>query len=193
MKTLLKELMTSVVATLSLGFLVCGAYPVLVWGAAQLFSQKANGSLIVKDGQVVGSSLIGQHFSSDRYFASRPSSVDYDAKNSGGSNYGPLSQKLVDAVKDNVAAYRKQNGLDDKSLIPADAALASASGLDPHISVQNALIQLPRVAKARGMREAAVKHLLEENTEGRDLGILGEPRVNVLLLNRALDGYLGKP
>jgi len=193
MRVLLRELMLSVVSTISLGILVCGVYPVAVWGLSLLFQHKAGGSLIVADGKVVGSELIGQHFAGDKYFTSRPSSAGngYDAANSGGSNLGPLSQKLMDGVKDNVAAYRKQNNLEEKTPVPADAVLGSSSGLDPHISVPNALLQAPRVAKVRGMSEEIVRHYVEQNTDGRDLGILGEPRVNVLLLNRALDLHPG--
>jgi len=193
MRVLLRELMLSVVSTISLGILVCGVYPVAVWGLSLLFQHKAGGSLIVADGKVVGSELIGQHFAGDKYFTSRPSSAGngYDAANSGVSNLGPLSQKLMDGVKDNVAAYRKQNNLEEKTPVPADAVLGSSSGLDPHISVPNALLQAPRVAKVRGMSEEIVRHYVEQNTDGRDLGILGEPRVNVLLLNRALDLHPG--
>jgi K+-transporting ATPase ATPase C chain len=193
MKTLVRELMTSLIATIALAVLVSGIYPVAIWGLSRLFAHKADGSLIVSDGKVIGSALIGQHFEGDKYFTSRPSAAGtgYDAANSGGSNLGPLSKKLVDGVKDNVAAYRKQNGADEKTPVPADAVLASSSGLDPHISVENAMIQAPRVAKARGMSAEIVRHYVEQNTEGRDLGFLGEPRVNVLLLNRALDANPG--
>jgi K+-transporting ATPase ATPase C chain len=189
MRTLFRELMTSLICTIALAILCSGLYPVAIWGLSRLFSPKAEGSLIESGGTVVGSELIGQHFAGDKYFVSRPSAAGngYDAANSGGSNYGPLSQKLLDGVKDNVAAYRKQNNVDEKTPIPADAVLASSSGLDPHISVENALLQAPRVAKARGMSEEIVRHYVEQHTEGRDLGFLGEPRVNVLLLNRALD------
>jgi K+-transporting ATPase ATPase C chain len=193
MKTLVRELTTSVIATLVLAALLSGIYPVAIWGLSRLFSRKADGSLIVADGKVVGSELIGQHFEGDKYFTSRPSAAGngYDAANSGGSNLGPLSKKLLDGVKDNVAAYRKQNGVDEKTPVPADAVLASSSGLDPHISVENAMIQAPRVAKARGMSAEIVRHYVEQNTEGRDLGFLGEARVNVLLLNRSLDANPG--
>jgi len=189
MKTLARELATSLVATIALAVLVSGVYPVAIWGLSRLFPHKADGSLLVADGKVVGSELIGQHFEGDKYFTSRPSAAGsgYDAANSGGSNLGPLSKKLLDGVKDNVAAYRKQNNLDEKTPVPADAVLASSSGLDPHISVENAMLQAPRVAKARGMSSEIVRHYVEQNTEGRDLGFLGQPRVNVLLLNRALD------
>jgi len=193
MKTLVRELVTALIATIALAVLVSGIYPVAIWGLSRLFPHKADGSLVESGGKVVGSELIGQHFSGDKYFTSRPSAAGngYDAANSGGSNLGPLSQKLIDGVKDNVAAYRKQNNLDEKTPVPADAVLASSSGLDPHISVQNALLQAPRVAKVRGMSEEIVRHYVEQHTEGRDLGFLGEPRVNVFLLNRSLDLHPG--
>src|SRR5262249_40888638 len=133
MKYMLKELGVSVAATLFLALLLGGIYPVAVWGLAQVFSKRANGSLIVEQGKVIGSELIGQNFTSDKYFIPRPSAAGngYDAANSGGSNLGPLSQKLSDGVKERVAEYRKRNGLDEKTPVPADAVLASSSGLDP--------------------------------------------------------------
>jgi K+-transporting ATPase ATPase C chain len=195
MRMLGRELLLSLIFTLVIGLLVCGVYPVLVWGASRVFAQKADGSLVVSGGKLLGSELIGQHFEGDGYFTSRPSSAGtgYDAANSSGSNLGPLSQKLIDGVKANVEAYRKQNDLDEKTPVPADAVLGSSSGLDPHISLKNALLQAPRVAKARSMREEIVRHYVERYTEIRDLGFLGEPRVNVLLLNLALDQYPGTP
>ena len=194
MRTLLKELAISVACTAAMAVLLCGVYPVAVWGLSRIFASKAEGSLVRQSGgKLVGSELIGQHFAGDPYFTSRPSAAGsgYDAAGSSGSNLGPLSQKLIDGVKDNVASYRKQNGLDEKTPVPADAVLASSSGLDPHISVSNALLQAPRVAKARSMREEIVRHYVEQHTEGRDLGFLGEPRVNVLMLNLALDQHPG--
>ncbi|HLY09741.1 MAG TPA: K(+)-transporting ATPase subunit C [Planctomycetota bacterium] len=193
MRTLVRELTTALVSTVALGILVCGIYPAALWGLSRLFSHKADGSLVLDGGKVVGSELIGQHFAGDKYFTSRPSSAGtgYDAANSSGSNLGPLSQKLIDGVKDNVAAYRKQNGLEETTPVPADAVLGSSSGLDPHISVENALLQAPRVARVRGMSAEIVRHYVEEHTEGRDLGFLGEPRVNVFLLNRSLDLHPG--
>ncbi len=193
MRTLLKELAISTACTLAMAILLCGVYPCAVWGLSRLFPHKAEGSLIRSGDKLVGSELIGQLFTGDRYFRSRPSNAGsgYDAAGSSGTNLGPLSQKLIDGVTGNVAAYRKQNNLDEKTSVPADAVLASSSGLDPHISVQNALLQAPRVAKVRGMSEEIVRHYVEQNTEGRDLGFLGDPRVNVLLLNRALDQHPG--
>ena len=191
MKTLVNEIRTAVMATFCLAVIFCGVYPLLVWVMAQVFfPQKAAGSLVTRGGAVVGSRLIGQGFSGPRYFHPRPSAAGsgYDASNSGGSNLGPLSQKLVDTVQERVHRYRTENGLDDRTLIPADAATSSGSGLDPHISVQNARLQAGRVAGARGLRVEEVLREVAETAEGRDLGIFGEPRVNVLLLNLSLDG-----
>ena len=131
-----------------------------------------------------------QGFTADKYFHPRPSAAGngYDAANSGGSNLGPTSQKLNDAIKDRIGAYRKENGLREDEAVPADAVTASGSGLDPHISLRNAELQTSRVAKARALSEGKVRELIEQNTDGRDLGVLGDPGVNVLTLNRALDG-----
>jgi K+-transporting ATPase ATPase C chain len=193
MKNWLIELRISLVAVLSLAVILCGLYPAAVWIMAQgLFPSKANGSLIVRSGTTLGSSLIGQGFAGSKYFHPRPSAAGrgYDAVRSGGSNLGPTSKKLVDAIRQRAADYRAENNLGPEILVPADAVTASASGLDPHISLNNALLQTPRVARARGLGEMAVRRLVEAYTEGRDLGILGEPRVNVLMLNLALDGTL---
>jgi K+-transporting ATPase ATPase C chain len=164
-------------------------YPAAVTGAAQvLFPAKAHGSLLTKDGKTVGSSLIGQSFSKPEYFHPRPSAAGsgYDAGASGGSNYGPTNQKLIDRVKASVAQYRAENP-DYTGAIPADAVTASASGLDPHISPDNAAIQAARVAKARGESLAAIQALVDQWTEQPWLGFVGEPRVNVLQLNLGLD------
>jgi K+-transporting ATPase ATPase C chain len=191
MKKMISDIRMAVVATLSLAVVLCGVYPLVVWGLSQgLFPYEANGSLILRNGEVVGSELIAQGFTSSRYFHPRPSSAGetgYDAGNSSGSNLGPLSQKLIDAVKERVEAYRAENHLLPEVPVPADAATASGSGLDPHIGVRNAQLQAPRVAKAPGVSEASVRRLIEIHIEGRDLGIFGEPRVNVLKLNLALD------
>jgi K+-transporting ATPase ATPase C chain len=163
-----------------------------------LFPDKANGSLIVdKDGTIHGSRLIGQQFTTDKYFNSRPSDAGangmaYDPTSSGGSNLGPTSQKLHDTIAQNIAAFRTQNGLDTNALVPADAVTASASGLDPHISLRNAELQTPRVAKVRGLSEDKVRELIRANTDVASLGILGEPGVNVLTLNLALDALAKK-
>ncbi len=191
MKALLSELRSALLATLALAVVCCGLYPLLVFGLAQaLFPDQANGSLIVDAGGMVrGSRLIGQPFTADKYFHPRPSFAGngYDAANSCGSNLGPTSQKLRDAIAQNVADYRAQNGLATNAPVPADAVTASSSGLDPHISLSNAELQSPRVAKARGLNEAEVRELIKQHTEGRVLGILGDPGVNVLTLNLALD------
>src|SRR6267143_5239981 len=154
MKSLFSETRAAVLATLVLAAICCGLYPLVVFGISQvLFHDKANGSLILdKDGAVRGSRLLAQGFTADKYFHPRPSAAGngYDAANSGGSNLGPTSKKLADSIAQNVADYRAQNGLATNGLVPADAVTASGSGLDPHISPQNAELQLPRVAKARG-------------------------------------------
>jgi K+-transporting ATPase ATPase C chain len=191
MKTLIHELRGAVVATLVLAFVCCGLYPVVVWGIAQAaFPQKANGSLIrSREGTVRGSELLGQNFAGTNYFHPRPSAAGngYDATSSGGSNLGPTSQKLSDAIKERISAYRTENSLADTEAVPADAVTASGSGLDPHISLRNAELQIPRVAKARGLPEADIRVLVTKYTEGPDLGFLGNPGVNVLKLNLALD------
>ena len=196
-KALLHELKTSVLATLILAILLCGIYPVVVWGIAQvIFPQQANGSLINPNGRTIGSSLIGQAFSGERYFHPRPSAAGsdgYDATSSGGSNLGPLSRKLTDQVKERVSAYRTENNIPAGVLIPADAVTASGSGLDPHISAKNAELQATRVARARGLPEDEIRKQIRQYTEGPDLGFLGEPGVNVLRLNLALDALVGKP
>jgi len=191
MKEILSQLRGAVVSTLILAVVCCGLYPLAVWGIAQVaFPHQANGSLIVaKDGTVRGSELVGQNFSGEKYFHPRPSAAGngYDAANSGGSNLGPTSQKLNDAINDRIAAYRTENGLKNPAPVPADAVTASGSGLDPHISVRNAELQAPRVAKARGLAVENVLELMRANTDSPDLGILGEPGVNGLKLNLALD------
>lgn len=191
MKSFLAEIKTSVVVTLLFAFLLCGAYPLAVWAAGQaLFPAQANGSLITDaSGTVVGSSLIGQAFTSEKYFQPRPSAAGagYDAAASSGSNLGPTSQKLADAIRDRVATYRATNGLAPDAPVPADAVTASASGLDPHISLANARLQAARVARVRALPPAEVESLVAAHTADRDLKLFGEPTVNVLLLNRALD------
>jgi K+-transporting ATPase ATPase C chain len=175
------------------------AYPLAITGVAQLvFPNRANGGVIERDGKIVGSSLIGQNFTSDRYFHGRPSATStpdpadstktvdapYNAANSSGSNLGPTSQKLVDRVSSAIEAEFAAGRID---LVAADAATTSGSGLDPHISPQFALAQVPAVAKAGGLNEERVRVLVEEHTEQRFVGLIGEPRVNVLQLNLALD------
>src|ERR1700692_860334 len=157
MKEFFSEIRGAVMATLVIAVVCCGLYPFVVFGISQaLFRDKANGSLIVdQSGTVRGSKLLGQSFTGDKYFHPRPSAAGngYDAANSGGSNLGPTSQKLNDAIKDRIEAYRKENGLSANESVPADAVTASGSGLDPHISVENAELQVPRIAKARGLNE----------------------------------------
>jgi K+-transporting ATPase ATPase C chain len=186
----LKELQTALTAVLLLVVILCGAYPLLVWGVGQaIFPNQANGSLIQLRGKTVGSSLIAQGFKSMAYFHSRPSAAGqgYDASSSGGSNLGPTSQKLIDSVRERVAVYRSENNLTPQTRVPADAVTSSGSGLDPHISVQNAYLQASRVARARNMSLDALRQKIDIHREGRNLGIFGEPRVNVLELNLDLD------
>ena len=168
------------------------AYPLAITGASQvLFPYQANGSLVYDgQGNVIGSALIGQNFAKPEYFHPRPSAAGdkgYDANSSGGSNLGPTNQKLIDTVKDRVAAYRQENGLAADAPVPVDAVTTSASGLDPDISPANALLQVKRVAAARGLPEERITAVVDQHTQGRMLGILGEPRVNVLDVNLALD------
>ncbi|MDB6114760.1 MAG: K+-transporting ATPase, subunit [Lacunisphaera sp.] len=191
MKTLLTEIKTSLLLTLVFAVLLCGAYPLVVWAGGQaLFSEQANGSLVLdRDGTVRGSTLLAQNFSSDKYFQPRPSAAGtgYDATASSGTNLGPTSQKLNDSIKAAIAAYRSANGLAEDAPVPADAVTSSGSGLDPHISVANAELQTPRVARVRRLSSAQVQALVQQNTRHRDWGVFGEPTVNVLQLNLALD------
>lgn len=160
------------------------AYPLAITGVGQtIMSHRANGSLIEKDGKVIGSALIGQKFESDKYFHGRPSAADYRADNSGGSNAGPASKALIERV----GAEAKKLHLNNPADVPVDLVTTSASGLDPHITPAAALFQVPRVAKARRVTPERLRQLVEDHTEGRFLGLLGEPRVNVLRLNMALD------
>jgi len=193
MKDLVAELRASIAATLLLAVLCGGIYPVVVWAVGQgMFPDKANGSLVRFNGKVVGSALIGQGFAGPAYFHPRPSAAGngYDAVHSGGTNLGPTSKMLIEDVKQRVAVYRAENVLPPGTLVPADAVTSSASGLDPHISIRNASLQAARVAKARGIGEKEVLAKIEAHTEGRSLGLLGEPRVNVLMLNLSLDGKM---
>jgi len=191
MLTLVRQ---SLVVTLLLAALLCGAYPVLVTGAAQaLLPHKANGSPVMANGQVTGSDLIGQHFTGAGYFHGRPSAAGddgYDAATSGGSNLGPTSRALAESMQARAAALRAENP-DWKAPLPPDMVTASASGLDPHISPDGARMQAARVAAARGLPIKAVALLVEEHVEGPQLGLFGEPRVNVLRLNLALDALAG--
>ena len=191
MKTWLAELRRSLLAVAGLAVILCGLYPLAAWVLAQgIFPGRADGSLVVRDGVAVGSSLIGQEFSSPAYFHPRPSAAGegYDGSRSAGTNLGPLSKDLIETVHRRIAEYRAENGLADATPVPVDAVTASGSGLDPHISPENARLQARRVSRARGLAEAAVLARIEACTEGRTLGIMGDPRVNVMLLNLALDG-----
>ena len=190
MKTFLIELKTSILLTLILAVVTCGAYPLIVYGAGKLaFHHQADGSLIESDGKVVGSALLGQPFASAKYFHPRPSAAGtgYDASSSSGTNLGPTSQKLLDAVKAAAEQYRAENQLTAETLIPADAVTSSASGLDPHISVANARLQAKRVATARQVSEADIEAEIAKATDQPTFGILGDAGVNVLVLNLALD------
>lgn len=186
-----KSILNSLLMLLVLTFLTGIAYPLAMTALAQsLFPAQANGSLVSHDGNVVGSKLIGQNFSSPSYFHSRPSAAGsdgYDAASSAASNLGPTNQKLKATVSERIAQVRSDNNLPEGNTIPGDLVLASASGLDPHISPEAAYLQMERVAKARAMKTAEVRALVDKHTEGRQLGFLGEPRVNVLELNLALD------
>src|SRR5262245_6787686 len=182
-RNLVSAVLMTVVTTLLLGV----AYPLVITGVAQaVFPEQANGQLLERDGKVVGSRIIGQGFSSPGYFHSRPSAagMGYDAANSAGSNLGPTNKKLIDAVKASVEAARKEN---PNTPVPVDLVTASASGIDPHLTPAAADFQVPRVAHERGLAEAELRRIVSAHTEGRQFGFLGEPRVNVLELNLALD------
>lgn len=196
MKNIFAEFGRSIVATIFFAVILCGVYPLVVYGAAKLlFPHQADGSLLVdKSGAIRGSALLAQNFTGAQYFHPRPSAAGangYDPTSSSGSNLGPTSSNLVANITANIATYRADNNIATNSpiynMIPADAVTASASGLDPHISPANAEIQIARVAKARGLSEDRVRELVQQNTSGRDLGLFGEPRVNLMTLNFTLD------
>ena len=185
-KDLLSALRPALVLTALFALLLGLAYPLALTGLSQLFfPHQAGGRLIERDGRVIGSSLIGQGFASDRYFHPRPSAAGkgYDAAASGGSNLGPTSQVLADRVKADVAALKTS----PEAIVPPDLVTTSASGLDPHISPEAAYFQVARVARSRGLEVAALRKLIADQSEGAVLGFIGEPRVNVLELNLALD------
>ncbi|SEP48219.1 K+-transporting ATPase ATPase C chain [Methylobacterium sp. ap11] len=201
---MLKHLRPTLVLTVALLAITGIAYPLAMTGiAGAIFPAKAAGSLVERDGVVIGSALIGQNFTADGYFhgrlsatvapdpadASKTVAAPYNAANSGGSNLGPTSQALLDRVKDDVAKLKSEN---PSAPVPLDLVTTSGSGLDPDISPEAALFQAPRIAKARGVAEDRIKELVAAQTEGRLLGVLGEPRVSVLALNLALDAQTGK-
>ena len=184
----MNHLITSLRATIILALITCGFYPLLITGIAKAaFKDTAKGSLVTnQEGQVIGSTLLGQNVTSEKFFHPRPSAAGagYDGASSSGSNLGPTSQKLNDFIKERIAAYRSANGLGVNDPVPADAVSASGSGLDPHISPRNAELQAGRIAKARGLAIEVVRQEIVVHTEG---GFLGEPGVNVLMLNLSLD------
>ena len=196
---MLREIRPAIVVLIALTLITGLAYPLAMTGIAEvLFPRQAQGSLIERDGKVVGSALIGQVFTDDKYFHGRPSATTapdpndstktvpapYNAANSGGSNLGPSNKALIDRVQGDIDTLKKEN---PKAPVPQDLVTTSASGLDPHISPEAALFQVPRIAKTRNLPEDRVRQLVVDNTEGRLFGFLGEPRVNVLQLNLALD------
>ena len=200
---MLRLIRPAIVILVALTLITGLVYPLAMTGIAQvLFPRQAQGSLIERDGAVVGSELIGQVFESDKYFHGRPSATTapdpndstktvpapYNAANSGGSNLGPSNKALVDRVQGDIDKLKQEN---PSASVPADLVTTSASGLDPHISPEAALFQVPRIAKARNLPEDRIRQLVADHTEGRFLGLLGEPRVNVLLLNLALDQLAG--
>lgn len=189
-----KSLFRSIVVTLLLGVVLCGAYPLTVTLlAGLLFPDKANGSLLYRDGTLVGSALIGQSFSRGEYFHGRPSAAGekgYDASNSSGSNLGPTSKKLADRLQLDVDSLIKENPALRKGAIPIDLITASGSGLDPHLSPEAVLVQVERVAKARNADAGQIRRIVLSQVEDREVGFLGQKRVNILLLNLTLDNAL---
>lgn len=184
-----KNLVTAVLMTIATTILLGVIYPLVVTGLAQLlFRDKANGQLIEANGQIIGSRIIGQGFSGPSYFHSRPSAVNYDASASNGSQWGPTNQKLIDRVQGDVTALQIEN---PNVPVPVDLVTASASGFDPHITPAAAKFQIRRVAAARQVPESEIANFVTEHTAGRTWGLLGEPRVNVLELNLALDARYG--
>jgi K+-transporting ATPase ATPase C chain len=196
---MLREIRPAIIVLVVLTLITGLAYPFAITGIAQLiFPYQAQGSMLERDGKIIGSALIGQTFTSDKYFHGRPSATTapdpkdpsktvaapYNASNSGGSNLGPSNKTLIDRVKGDIATLKKQN---PTAAVPIDMVTTSASGLDPDISPAAALFQVPRIAKARNLPEDRLRQLVADNTQGRLFGLLGEPRVNVLLLNLALD------
>ena len=201
---MLREIRPAIILLVALTLITGLAYPLAMTAVAGvIFPKQAQGSLVEKDGKVIGSALIGQEFKTDKYFHGRPSATTapdpndstktvpapYNAANSGGSNLGPTSKALADRVKEDVEKLKAEN---PSAAVPVDLVTTSASGLDPDISPESALFQVPRVAKARGLAEDRLRQLVADNTQGRTLGLFGEPRVNVLKLNLALDAMAAK-
>jgi K+-transporting ATPase ATPase C chain len=189
-----KQISKAAIILITLTILLGIVYPLAVTGISMLaFPNQANGSIVYRDGQPIGSALIGQNFSAPGYFHGRPSAAGtdgYDATSSGGSNLGPTNEKLMESINERAEQLRTDNGLSAGSPVPADLVTASGSGLDPNISPASALLQVSRVAQARNLPEKQVSDLVQNSIESRDLGFLGEPRVNVLKLNLALDASM---
>ncbi len=188
-----KNLITAFLMTIATTILLGVIYPLVITGVAQvLFKDKANGQIRYRNGEAIGSRIIGQAFTSPKYFHSRPSAAGngYDAANSGGTNLGPTNQKLIDRIRSDASSLHQEN---PSQLVPVDLITTSASGLDPEISPAAAEFQVPRIARERGLPESAIRGLVQKHTNQRDLGLFGEPRVNVLELNLALDDLGANP
>ena len=188
MSEIIKELKIALIIFGTMALLLGLVYPLTITGISQVaFPYTANGELVEVNGKIVGSELIGQNFTSSKYFQGRPSAIDYNASTSGGSNYGPTNKKLIDRVNESIKEIKIANGLSDNSTIPADMVLTSGSGLDRYITIESALIQVPRIAQVRNISESTIKDLIEKNKETPFPGT-GQSVVNVLKLNIALDG-----
>ncbi|HWQ20252.1 MAG TPA: potassium-transporting ATPase subunit KdpC [Methanotrichaceae archaeon] len=188
MVNIAKEIRTAALLFIAFSLLTGLAYPLFITGIVNTaIPGKAGGSLLIVDGNVVGSELLGQKFTSPGYFHGRPSAADYAANSSGASNYGPTSARLMDLVRQRVMEIRGENGMPPNEAVPADLVLASGSGLDPHISVEGAMLQVGRIARARGLSEPNVRALVNRHVEPAEIGVLGQDRVNVLKLNIGLD------
>ena len=188
MNKITDDLKTAMLLFIAFSLLTGLIYPLLMTGVIQIaMPEQASGSLIVVNGSVVGSELIGQNFTSPGYFHGRPSAVNYAGNGSGASNFGPTNAKLMEQVSQRISEVRRENNLSSNATVPGELVLASGSGLDPHISMEGAMLQVPRVANARGIPESEVKVLVYQHIEPAQFGIMGQERVNVLNLNLALD------